>query len=48
MAGVQACVEVCPMGALKFTLVIPDQESVDSYTVNLRDLQWNKLGFPIF
>jgi len=46
--GKKACVEVCPMGALTFTLVIPDQESIDSYNVNLRDLEWYKLGFPIF
>ncbi len=46
--GKKACLEVCPMGALIFTRVIPDQDSEDSYEVNLRDRQWQKLGFPRF
>jgi protein NrfC len=41
------CIEACPVGALAFTQVIPDQESPDSYSVNLRDWQWRKLGYPV-
>ena len=45
--GKQACVEACPMGALQFTQVVPDQDDPDSYSVNLRDWQWKKLGYPL-
>ncbi len=45
--GKKACVETCPLGAITFTKVVPDQTGADSYTVNLRDWGWKKLGYPI-
>jgi len=44
--GKQACAEVCPMGATKFTREIPSQEGDVGYLVNLRGESWNKLGYP--
>jgi protein NrfC len=44
--GKKACVEICPLGAIVFTKVIPDQSSKDSYTVNLRGLPWARMGYP--
>jgi len=44
--GKQACVEVCPVGAIKFTRKIPKQIGDDGYKVNLRDQNWGKLGYP--
>jgi protein NrfC len=44
--GKKACIEICPLGAIVFTKVIPDQEGDEGYHVNLRDSQWKKLGFP--
>jgi protein NrfC len=44
--GKKACVEICPLGAITFTKVIPDQTSADSYTVNLRGYPWARLGYP--
>jgi protein NrfC len=44
--GKQACVEVCPVGAIKFTKEIPQQKGDDGYKVNLRDRNWGKLGYP--
>lgn len=44
--GKQACVEVCPMKALKFTRTIP-QQSDEGYDVNLRNKHWAIIGFPI-
>ena len=44
--GTQACVEVCPVGAIKFTAEVPAQEGDAGYNVNLRDAAWGKLGFP--
>lgn len=41
----QACVEVCPMKAIKFTAEIPRQ-SPSGYEVNLRNAHWSVLGFP--
>jgi protein NrfC len=43
--GKQACVELCPLGALKFTKEIPDQQGDKGYNVNLRGPGWRKLGF---
>ena len=43
--GKQACVEVCPVGAIKFTREIPIQEGDAGYKVNLRDRNWRKLGY---
>ena len=43
----QACVEVCPVGAITFTKKIPVQEGDAGYKVNLRGKNWEKLGYPI-
>jgi protein NrfC len=43
-AGVQACVRVCPVGAIAFTRKMPDQSREDSYEVNLRGAAWKQLG----
>ncbi|MHC4677321.1 MAG: 4Fe-4S binding protein [Planctomycetota bacterium] len=43
----QACVEVCPVGAIKFTKRVPAQEGDAGYKVNLRGKSWEKLGYPI-
>ena len=45
--GKQACVELCPLGALTFTKEIPDQEGDRGYKVNLRGPGWKKLGFSV-
>ncbi len=42
----QACVEVCPVGAIKFTKEIPQQKGDDGYKVDLRGPNWRKLGYP--
>ena len=44
--GVQACVAVCPVGAIQFTDKVPTQEDDSGYKVNLRDENWGKLGYP--
>ncbi|MFC2023176.1 4Fe-4S dicluster domain-containing protein [Chloroflexota bacterium] len=44
--GKQACVEVCPVGAIKFTEKIPKQSGDRGYRVDLRDRNWGKLGYP--
>jgi len=43
-AGKQACVEACPMQAIKFVTETPNQEETDGYNVNLRNDHWLKLG----
>ena len=45
--GKQACVEVCPLGAIKFTKEIPSQDGDQGYKVNLRGQYWGDLGYPI-
>jgi protein NrfC len=45
-SGKQACVEICPLGAIKFTKEIPIQEGDEGYKVNLRDYTWRRLGYP--
>ncbi len=42
----QACVAVCPAGAIKFTGRIPVQTGDEGYNVNLRGKGWKKLGYP--
>ncbi len=42
--GTQTCVTVCPVNAISFTRVMPDQGREDSYFVNLRDAVWARLG----
>lgn len=44
--GKQACIEVCPVGAIKFTKRIPIQKGDTGYKVNLRGKNWKKLGYP--
>jgi protein NrfC len=44
--GKQACVEVCPVGAIMFTNKIPKQKGNDGYKVDLRDRNWGRLGYP--
>jgi protein NrfC len=43
-AGKQACVESCPMKAIKFVAETPNQEETEGYDVNLRNEHWLKLG----
>jgi protein NrfC len=42
--GKQACVESCPMKALKFVTEMPNQKETDGYDVNLRNDHWLNLG----
>jgi protein NrfC len=44
--GKQACVSICPLGAIAFTKEIPEQDGDGGYKVNLRDENWAMLGFP--
>ena len=44
--GKQACVAICPVGAITFTREIPIQDGDDGYKVNLRDESWAALGYP--
>jgi protein NrfC len=43
--GKQACVEVCPVGAIEFTKQTPQQKGDAGYKVNLRGESWKKLGY---
>jgi protein NrfC len=45
--GKQACVEVCPVKAIKFTATIPQQKGDQGYKVNLRDATWKKMKYPV-
>jgi protein NrfC len=44
--GKQACVEVCPVGAIRFTASVPEQQGDAGYKVNLRDRAWSALQYP--
>lgn len=44
--GKQACIEVCPVAAIKFTKEIPEQKGDQGYKVNLRGKAWGLLGYP--
>lgn len=44
--GKQACVSVCPVGAILFTKEIPEQAGDGGYRVNLRGEAWAILGYP--
>jgi len=44
--GKQACVAVCPVGAIQFTRTIPVQKGDLGYKVNLRGPAWERLGYP--
>ncbi|MGE5482539.1 MAG: 4Fe-4S dicluster domain-containing protein [Bacteroidota bacterium] len=43
--GEQACVKVCPVGAIKFTREIPTQTGDAGYKVNFRGEAWRALGW---
>ena len=43
--GKQACVECCPMKAIKFVAEMPDQTETHGYDIKLRNDHWFKLGF---
>ncbi len=43
--GKQACVAVCPVGAIAFTREMPVQTGDAGYQVNLRDDAWVSLGY---
>ncbi len=42
--GKQACVESCPMKAIRFVAQTPNQEETEGYDVNLRNDNWYNLG----
>jgi len=42
--GKQACVETCPMMAIRFAAQMPDQKETEGYDVNLRNEHWLNLG----
>jgi len=42
--GTQACVEICPMKAIRFTTELPRQDGDSGYDVNLRGQAWQDLG----
>jgi len=42
--GTQACVKVCPVGAITFTRIMPGENTEESYYTNLRTAVWQKLG----
>jgi len=42
--GKQACVQTCPMQAIKLVHETPDQEETDGYNVNLRNDNYLNLG----
>jgi protein NrfC len=44
--GKQACVSVCPVGAIVFSPEIPVQDGDGGYKVNLRGEAWASLGYP--
>lgn len=44
--GKQCCIEVCPVGAIKFTNEIPVQIGDKGYKVDLRGNAWRMLGYP--
>jgi protein NrfC len=44
IAGKQACVESCPMKAIKFETKTPNQKETEGYDVNLRNVHWVNLG----
>jgi protein NrfC len=42
--GKQACVESCPMMAIKYVAAMPEQKETEGYDVNLRNDHWINLG----
>ncbi len=47
LEGRQACVKTCPLGAISFTSTMPVQNGDSGYDVNLRQENWEELGFSI-
>jgi len=45
--GKQACIEVCPVGAIALVSELPDPKDDSGYKVNLRDEGWASLGYPV-
>ena len=45
LEGRQACVTVCPVGAVQYTSKTPLQEGDSGYRVNLRGRNWAALGY---
>lgn len=45
-SGKQACVEVCPTKAIKFSTERPSPIGDSGYKVNLRGEGWENLGLP--
>jgi len=45
--GKQACIAVCPVGAIALTKEVPEQDGYGGYKVNLREEVWSILGYPI-
>ncbi len=45
--GKQACIEVCPVGAIALVHELPDPKDDSGYKVNLRDEGWASLGYPV-
>lgn len=45
--GKQACIEVCPTRALKFSIETPRVSGYKGYIVNLRGEGWKQLGLPV-
>jgi|YNPBryBLVA2012_1023415.scaffolds.fasta_scaffold20385_2 protein NrfC len=45
--GKQACVEVCPVGAIRLAKAIPLQRGERGYKVNLRGEAWARLGYDV-
>ena len=43
--GRQACVEICPVGAIQFTSEIPEQKGDRGYKVDLKEKAWQWLGY---
>jgi protein NrfC len=46
-SGKQACVEACPMKALKLVTTMPDQTETDGYDVNMRTDNWRVMGLAV-
>jgi protein NrfC len=44
--GKQACMEVCPVGAIALVSELKDPKDDSLYKVNLRDEGWASLGYP--
>ena len=45
--GKQACVEICPVAAIRLAREIPLQEGDRGYKVNLRDETWARMGYAV-